>query len=200
LHGPADWISPGFDDEDMPGNGRWYTSPPANDARKVVISDTDHYAAGKGDALWAWKSFLRGHNPILMDFGLIDGMHPQDPSAGGAGYEAFEAVRYAMGDTRRLAEQIALIDMEPREDLSSTGYALADPGREYLVLEPHGTTEPFTITLAAGSYTVQWYDVDSRETVTAAEVTVDSSSATKFSSPIGAASPAVVHARRVGPG
>ncbi|HYY79293.1 MAG TPA: hypothetical protein VFD04_08930, partial [Actinomycetes bacterium] len=28
------------------------------------------------DPLWAWKSFLRGHNPILMDFGLIGGVDP----------------------------------------------------------------------------------------------------------------------------
>ena len=45
-------------------------------ARKVIITDTDHYAPGSGDALWAWKSFLRGHHPILMDFGLIAGVEP----------------------------------------------------------------------------------------------------------------------------
>jgi hypothetical protein len=44
---------------------RWLEDPPAADGGKVVISDTDHYAPGNGDALWAWKSFLRGHHPIL---------------------------------------------------------------------------------------------------------------------------------------
>ena len=58
-----------------------------------MITDTDHYAPGKGDGLWAWKSFLRGHHPILMDFGLIDGLNPPAPS--------FEPARHAMGDTRR---------------------------------------------------------------------------------------------------
>jgi hypothetical protein len=28
------------------------------------------------DALWAWKSFLRGHHPILTDMGLIGGVAP----------------------------------------------------------------------------------------------------------------------------
>src|SRR5260370_1343751 len=77
FNSAADWISPGYDDEIFtegrhpmaPGSpgSRWYEDPPANDGQKVVITDTDHYAPGKGDALWAWKSFLRGHHPILMD-------------------------------------------------------------------------------------------------------------------------------------
>ena len=86
-------------------------NPPANDGRKVVITDTDHYAPGQGDALWAWKSFLRGHHPILMDFGIIAGVNPPDPSAGSPGvppYDSFEAGRYAMGDTLRYAEKMNL--------------------------------------------------------------------------------------------
>ena len=114
----ADWISPGFDDGASPfPPGRWFTNPPAGDGAKVVISDTDHYAPGMGDALWAWKSFLRGHHPILMDFGLIDGV----TSSGNPGYAQFEAARYAMGDTLRYAQRIRLAEMEPHGDLSSTG-------------------------------------------------------------------------------
>ena len=68
-----------------------------------MITDTDHYAPGQGDALWAWKSFLRGHHPILMDFGLIGGVNPPDPTAGAPmSFEAFEPARYAMGDTLAL--------------------------------------------------------------------------------------------------
>jgi hypothetical protein len=50
LNSPADWISPGFDDRIFP-HCRWYTDPPASGSRKVVITDTDHYAPGSGDAL-----------------------------------------------------------------------------------------------------------------------------------------------------
>jgi hypothetical protein len=87
------------------------SDPPASDGTKAVISDTDHYAAGKGDALWAWKSFLRGHHPILMDFGLIEGMNPPDPSAGPFSYAAFEPCRLAMGDTRHIAEHVTSADL-----------------------------------------------------------------------------------------
>jgi hypothetical protein len=136
----AEWISPGYDDEIFAGGGhpmapgspqsRWLEDPPAADGRKVVISDTDHYAPGRGDPLWAWKSFLRGHHPILMDFGLIGGVHPPDPSAGGPmSYAAFEPARYAMGDTLRFAERMNLLAMEPRDDLSSTRYASPTPER-----------------------------------------------------------------------
>ena len=112
----------------------WLEDPPAADGRKVVISDTDHYAPGTGDALWAWKSFLRGHHPILMDFGIIGGVNPLDPSAG----RSLEPSSRPLRDGRhpRFAERMNLIEMEPRGDLSSTGYALANPGQEYLVLQP----------------------------------------------------------------
>jgi hypothetical protein len=127
FNGPADWISPGYDDEIFTGGrhvmepgapaSRWVDNPPASDGRKVVITDTDHYAPpGKGDALWAWKSFLRGHNPILMDFGILAGVNPPDPSSASPGipsYEAFDLIRYAMGDTLRYVSKMDLIKMEP---------------------------------------------------------------------------------------
>ena len=50
-----------------------------------------------------------------------------------------------MGDTLRFAERMNLIAMEPRGDLSSTGYALANPGEEYLVLG--GTPDPLSLPL-----------------------------------------------------
>ena len=96
LRSRAEWISPGYDDEIFtegrhpmaPGSppSRWYADPPAADGAKVIISDTDHYAPGHGDALWAWKSFVRGHHPILMDFGLIGGLEPGGPAARNRAY------------------------------------------------------------------------------------------------------------------
>src|SRR6266568_417410 len=86
----ADWISPGFDDGPLPQSSRWLTDPPASDGTKVVISATDHYSPFMADALWAWKSFLRGHNPILYDFGLFGLAEPLDPALGVPPYEAYE--------------------------------------------------------------------------------------------------------------
>ena len=207
----ADWISPGYDDEIFTGGrhpmapgapaSRWFENPPPSNGRKVVITDTDHYAPGKSDALWAWKSFLRGHHPILMDFGLIGGVNPRDPSAGMPGipsYASFEPARFAMGDTRRYAERMKLIDMVPRSDLTSTGYALANPGNEYLVLQPSETVDSFTLTLNAGTYTIEWYSVKSRETKEAGKVTVPSDGSISLTAPFSKAGPTVLYLKRVG--
>jgi hypothetical protein len=199
FNGPADWVSPGFDDVAHPGGAlcsRWFTDPPANDGTKVVITDTDHYAAGAGDALWAWKSFLRGHNPILMDFGIIDLVNPLDPSYGVPSYESFEPARYAMGDTLHFAQRMPLTAMHPRGDLSSTGYVLADPGEEYLVLQPAELADPFTVTMAPGTYAVQWYSVNSRQMATAGQVTAGSLAVISFSGPFATPGPAVLHLKK----
>ena len=205
----ADWISPGYDDEIFRGGGhpmapgsppsRWYDSPPPGDGKKVVISDTDHYAPGKGDALWAWKSFLRGHHPILMDFGIIAGVQPADPSAAAPGIPSFasiEPARHAMGDTRRYAERMNLIDMTPRADASSTGYALVNPGREYLVLQPNESAAAFSVKLAPGSYTAEWFNVNTRKTVPAAAIKVEREGAQNVTPPF--AGPAVLYLKKTG--
>jgi hypothetical protein len=210
LRSRAEWISPGYDDEmftagrhpTAPGSppSRWFADPPAADGTKVIIADTDHYAPGDGDALWAWKSFLRGHHPILMDFGLIGGLEPtgeSNPEAGGPPpFEFYEPARRAMGDTRRYAERINLVATEPRGDLSSTGYALANPGEEYLVLEPNGDGRTFTVEVTAGRYSAEWFGVSSRETAVADAVAVDAEGPVGFSSPWGSG-PAVLYLSRV---
>ena len=58
---------------------------------------------------------------------------------------------------------MGLIEMEPRNDLSSTGYVLANPGVEYLVLQPEPVAA-FMVTLEPGTYAVEWFDVDERGT------------------------------------
>ncbi len=209
LSSRAEWISPGYDDEIFtngrhpmaPGSppSRWFGDPPVADGAKVVISDTDHYAPGQGDALWAWKSFLRGHHPILMDFGLIAGLEPAGESQADTGvppFEFYEPARWAMGDTRRFAERIGLIEMQPRRDIASTGYALVNPGSEYLVLEPRAGVEPesgaFTVDLPAGRYQVEWFDVTNRETAVGEALTVESAGTVEFASPF-PAGPAVLY-------
>ena len=112
----AEWISPGVRGAGLvPGEPGDPRRPPGTrtrrppTGRKVVIADTDHFAPGSGDALWAWKTFLRGHHPILMDFGMIGGVNPPDPKAGGPmSFETFEPARFAMGDTVRYAERMRL--------------------------------------------------------------------------------------------
>jgi hypothetical protein len=208
FHSAAEWVSPGYDDEIFthgrhpmePGSPptRWLVDPPANDGRKVVITDTDHYSAS-ADALWAWKSFLRGHHPILMDYGLIGGLTPSNSDSENSSpfpFEAYEPARYAMGDTLRYAGRIGLIDMEPHSELSSTSYVIANPGEEYLILQPSETAGPFTVELAAGSYMVEWFSVNSRETSVGSRVMVESPGSIRFSAPFEAAGPAVLYLKK----
>ena len=208
LNSGADWISPGYDDEIFAKGGhpmapgspqsRWLENPPPADGRKVVITDTDHYAPGRGDALWAWKSFLRGHHPILMDFGLIGGVNPPDRSAGGPmSFEAFEGARWAMGDTVRLATRLNLIEMEPHGELSSTGFALAKRGSEYVVLQPDQAAGAFTVTLPPGIFETEWFGVESRTTVHGDRVSVDAEAAVSFSPPAETSGPSVLVLRKV---
>ena len=211
FNSPADWISPGYDDEIFSAGGhpmapgsppsRWFDNPPAADGKKVIITDTDHFAPGSGDALWAWKSFVRGHHPILMDFGIILGVNPPDPSVESPGvppYAAFEAARYAMGDTLSYAQKMNLIDMQPDGDLSSTGFALANPGEEYLILQPSESAEQFTIALEAGTYAVEWFSVNGRETMKANKLTVESGGIMDFISPFEKTGPVVLYMRSTG--
>jgi hypothetical protein len=196
----AEWVSPGFDEEGInPGDptgraSRWFVDPPAADGRKILVTDTDHFAPGKGDALWAWKSFLRGSNPILMDFGLIGGV---TPTSGDPSFDAFEPARYAMGDTRRFADRMRLVDMAPHGELSSTGYALATAGQEYLVLQPADPPVPFTVELESAAYSVEWFGVNGRETTDAGTVSAKGGK-TSFTPPRPAAGPVVLYLKRVG--
>jgi Family of unknown function (DUF6298) len=184
----AEWISPGFEEPEwypgkpeLPESG-WFADPPPGDGRKVVIADTDHFAPGGGDALWAWRTFLRGHHPILMDFGIIGGVHPTGPEARAA-FEGFEPARLAMGDTTGYARRMGLIEMEPRGDLCSTGFALANPGVEYLALQST-PAEAFTVTLQPATYSVEWFGVDDRQAVAGGDVAVQEAGPVSFKPPV----------------
>jgi hypothetical protein len=204
FNGPADWISPGFEEpmsddnaDSGPPPSKWLFDPPVNDGSKVILSDTDHYSSMSSSALWAWKTFLRGHNPVLYDLGIIMGVNPSDPSAGAPSYDSLEAARWAMGDTRRYAEKMNLIDMEPSGDLSSTGYALAKPGKEYLILQPSESADPFAVKLEIGAYTVEWFDINTRAAKELGKQTIDSTGSAQFTPPFTKAGPAVLYLNRV---
>jgi hypothetical protein len=98
-----------------------------------------------------------------------------------------------MGDTRHFAERMDLLAMTPRGDLSSTGYALANPGREYLVLQPQGAGDPFTVTLEPGAYGTEWFTVDDRRTIPGEAPTVEVAAATTFRPPPATSGPTVLY-------
>lgn len=146
FDGPADWVSPGnrggrgYDDVD---------APPAADGKKVVLLDTDHLWGIGGDRAWVWKAFLRGHNPIFMDTLPEITEHVVK-------YPKADEVRAAMGHTRSLAGRMDLASMAPRAELASTGYCLADPGKEYLVYLPDGGEVTVDLSAARGPLSTEW--------------------------------------------
>ena len=144
---PADWISPndqGFDS--------YKEDPPAASGRKVVLTDTDHLWGVGGDWKWVWKSFFRGLNPIFMDPYIVEEFqnHPTRPD--------WEPVRKNMGYSRLFAERINLKEMVPRPELSSTGYCLAQGGKEYAVYVPGGGDVTVDLSGASGEFDLEWFD------------------------------------------
>jgi hypothetical protein len=159
----ADWISPGAMIFDDPLRDPYIGDPPAADGSKVSILDSDHLFFDlivdnpKLARNWVWKSFLRGHNPILMD-------NIFDDSTGRAVApvlrdRGFIAARAALGHTRRYANTMNLLAMLPRGEFTSTGYALAKPDAEYIIYQP--LAEPFTVNLASGTYAYEWFNPSS---------------------------------------
>jgi hypothetical protein len=160
LASPAEWISP---------FGRQFLlDPPAWDGKKVSVNDTDHLWGHGGTASWAWKSFVRGHNTLLMD--------AWDPIAGAPcpevnwgprpGYlqrdlnrrddPTWEPVRRALGYIRGYAKRINLESMTPKNDLASTSYCLANPEREILVYLPEGDSVSVDLSHIRGPVTAEW--------------------------------------------
>ena len=153
-----------------------------------------------GDALWAWKSFLRGHHPILMDFGLIDGLEPTgaakpDDRRPRSRPSSRPATRWA---TRApYAERMSLVDIEPRRDVASTGYALVEPrAASTSSSSPTVTGHRSRWTLDQGRYAVEWFDVSARATSDGDAVTVDEDRPVDFRSPF-SEGPAVLYLSRL---
>ena len=140
------------------------------------------------DALWAWKSFLRGRNPTLYDLGLAAGFAPLDP--------ALEPVRRALGDTRRLADRIDLARTTRHGDLTSSGFTLARPGEQYVALRPADHVGPLKLELAAGTYSVSWFDVYIRTTFAGDDLVIGRAGTATISSPVPGAHACVVHVSR----
>ncbi|HNK51863.1 MAG TPA: hypothetical protein PKX75_23005, partial [Nitrospira sp.] len=87
-----------------------------------------------------------------------------------------ERARVAMGQTRRWADRINLKRVTPQSELASTGYCLADRGREYLIYIPASDsvaesgaekpTRPVTVNLtgASGVFTAEWMELETGRT------------------------------------
>lgn len=152
LASPAEWISPNSPDFTL-------DYPPIADGTKVVVSDTDHLVGIGGDRRWAWRAFTRGENLLFMD------QYDDSYHLAGGGYDLSNpndvSLRLNLGFIRAFADRMHLLAMEPHGELSSSGYALANPApreAEYLVYLPSASTVTVDLTGASGTLSVEWFD------------------------------------------
>ncbi len=162
FNSPAEWISPN------PAGG-YRDDPPAADGSKVILTDTDHLWGIGGNTAWVWKSFCRGMNPLFMDPYLearkAEGSAEKKTETwtdhlgeGPAPDPKWDPIRRNLGYTRSYADRRDLGEMVPRDDLSSTKYCLANPGREYLIYLPEGGTVSVDLAGASGDFDAEWFD------------------------------------------
>jgi hypothetical protein len=160
----ADWIS-------TAGN---LSSPATADGSKVLISDTDHICGICGDVAWVWKTFAKGHNPILMD-----GYDGTAVGLGAADYNGsdpvWEAIRKNMGYARNYALRMDLAAAIPHGDLvlsETIGYMLANPGSQYLAFIPSSGSVTLDLSAVTGSLNVEWFNPSTGLVVTGPVTTV----------------------------
>jgi hypothetical protein len=181
----ADWVSPAYGQgglqvpSDATGQcptktGNSGTANPSSPNCKVVINDTDHDCGICGTQAWVWKNFTRGNSMLFMDAYEVNGFgnHPSgtcinnqcsvlDPQ--------WNPIRNAMGDALSYGNRADLAHMAPADSTSSTGFALVNPGAEYLVYQ--GGSGAFTVNLIAGTYAFEWFNPSSHAVVTSGFIT-----------------------------
>jgi hypothetical protein len=165
FNSPADWISPNPE-------GGYRDNPPANDGRKVILTDTDHLWGIGGNQAWVWKSVARGLNPLFMD--------PYDGEVLGKKFDPkFEPIRRSLGYARRYTQRMNLNKCKP----AATGYCLTNPGRRYLVYQPTAGV-PVKLKLRPREYGFEWFDPGSGKTVATGKIRGEGKKEATFSNPV----------------
>ena len=143
-----------------PSWGDFANDPPINNTGRPAVIDMDHIATWWNvgsvsiDPHVPWRAFMRGYHYILYDAPFEA---PDIESS------AWELVRRSIGGTVTYANKVNLAALEPSTSISSTGYALANPGAEYLIYNPNSGA--FTVSLAAGSYAYEWFNPNTAQVV-----------------------------------
>jgi hypothetical protein len=76
--------------------------------------------------------------------------HPSKPKWG--------LIRKNMGYTLTFAKRVNLIGMIPRGELASSGYCLADKGKEYLIYLPRKDEITVDLSDGKGYFFVEWFN------------------------------------------
>jgi collagenase-like protein with putative collagen-binding domain len=184
----ADWTSP---------DGEPYkTNPPPADGAKVSIVDSDHvWGLGGQSVDWCWQVFTRGHNLLSMDSlktpDVAGRSFSNDTTPEQAAGE--DAAREGIRQTRMAAEMVDLRGVRARGDLSSTGFAIADPvDGDFVVYAPKGGAFTLDLSGARGKrLAARWVDTGAG-TVSEGGVVEGGSASQSFAAPAGRAAALVL--------
>jgi hypothetical protein len=198
----ADWVAPC-------GSGYGYpvteTSLTITDTKtwtgnKVVIDDTDHswfyteiLSATKSDPNamreWAWENFTRGANTAFMDPYLV--VYPGRNAPSGTTLDPqWNVMRTALSQTAAYAKRIDLGQVIPQNSptttiVCSTLYCLIPENptskKQFLIYSPTG--KPFTVQLAADTYSFEWFNPAINAVAQTGTITIPSSETPTFTPP-----------------
>lgn len=143
------------------------SAPPANAGSATVsvwFYDTDHWGNldGQVGTDWAWKSFLRGVNPILLDCEWC----ARESLA------TRTAIKLRMAQALNYAARVDLAAMtvETGTSVIATGYGLYAACSEYLMYQPTAATNAINLTACAGqSFTTEYLNPATGAITTAAD-------------------------------
>ena len=121
-------------------------------------------------------------------------MDPYDGSVLGKRFDPqWEPIRLGLGYARRLADRLDLAAMAPHDELASTKYCLASPGKAYVVYVPNGGIAKVSLGDSPGRLAVQWMNPATGKMI--ADKPVDGGGDREFKSPL--AGDAVLYLTRV---
>lgn len=125
-------------------------NPKVYEVNKPVIFDLDHVAPGDHTAGLVWKAFTRGYHYSLYDRPFEQ---PQDETPD------WQVVRTNIRHTRLVSLRVAdLARMQPRPDLASTGFCLANEGIDYVIYCPRQEGIRIRELKAGRRYQCEWFD------------------------------------------
>ena len=160
----ADWVTPSASGYNKASN-LYIANPPAADGRKVEILDTDHLGrvVFQSDLnlgrTWAWKSFTRGLNPIILEpipNSIRNGnMIEVENSSGNT--PGWSPMRRAIGDTLRYASRMNLATAIPTTTKCSSTFWPAS-STEMIVYIPSGGAVTINMTGMGGLFNVEWFN------------------------------------------
>ncbi len=150
----------------------------ASDGSKIVLNDTDHsyfwetiLADGMTVARqFPFKCLCQGTMPMFMDPWMEVAAGRNVPGGSVVGDQgtvldaSWDPLRNAIGDAHSYAKRINLKLCTPQSGLSATGFCLAKasaPNAQYVALRTNSTGS-FNVTLVAGTYNFEWFDIANR--------------------------------------